>query len=337
MRDVQTFLTPEGSQPVAPEDPHATTTPEGSQRVFRVRDCSGKPGAPSSALDMESPQEPKALLITYPASSKKGKAVKTFLWGGSALLLIACSKPAAKNVEARAVFTIPRIAQAIDSLPTDSLVHSDHLDVANVNYWGKFRFSNSIDLQSHSDSFPRLDHIESGPWLGSRDSISTDGLQLVMDYSTTISLKDHPSRIGAKYPVFLVNETTKPKVLWGKESRVYAIQEAVDSSGRWRPIEGKPYNGDGYGQWGEVIRPGQFVAFGMTKYAGDYKTRIRVRLVNDEAIYVSQPVRGAINYAQFRMKPDTYFFKLMQKEPIKTIVTSFYGALPLEYKPRHFE
>jgi|GEM_PF-2196439 len=49
MRDVQVFLTPEGSQPVAPESQCTTTTPEGSQRVFRVRDSSGKPGAPSSA------------------------------------------------------------------------------------------------------------------------------------------------------------------------------------------------------------------------------------------------------------------------------------------------
>jgi len=38
-------LTPEGSQPLEQERPKAATTPEGSPPLFRVRDCSGKPGA----------------------------------------------------------------------------------------------------------------------------------------------------------------------------------------------------------------------------------------------------------------------------------------------------
>ena len=265
------------------------------------------------------------------------RAIKAFFCAGSALLLVACSKPAEKTVEVRAAFTIPRILQAIDSLPTDSLVHSDHLDRAMVEYWGKFQSTSSIDLETRHDTFPREDHIDGGPWLRSRDSIGTDGLQLSLDYATTILLKDPHFNTGPKYPVFLYNETTKSKVLWGKDGRLFAIQEAIDSSGRWRPIEGRPNDFCGNGRWGEVIRPGQFVAFGMTKYSGDYQTRLRVRLLNDEAIYVSQPVPGSINYAQFRLKPDTYFFDAMKREPLGTIVVDFYGALPFEYKPRDFE
>lgn len=262
------------------------------------------------------------------------RAIRECYWVGCTLALVACSKPAGTNAEAHEAFAIPKLAQAMDFLPDDSLIHSDQLDAAMVEYWGKFRFASSIDLKADLVTLPREDYIEAGPWRGSRDSIGTDGLQLALDYSTAILLKDpHLINTGPKYPVYLFNETTKSKVLWGKDGHVFAIQEAIDSSGQWSPIEGRPYDFCGNGRWGEVIRPGQFAVFGMTKYAGDYDTKIRVRLVNGDATYVSQPIHGKINYAQFRLKPDTYFFKFMREKPLEAIIVDFYGAWPLDYEP----
>ena len=251
---------------------------------------------------------------------------------------MACSKPEASKQDSRAAFSIPRIAQAKDSISSDSLVHTDHLEVASIRYWGKFRFAESINLTAKPDSFPSGDHIHGGPNNSRLDpTIGTDGLQIASVYAATIVISDGYSGGASKYPVFLYNETTRPKVLWGKESRVFAIQEAVDSSGWWRPIEGTPNFSDGFGQWGEVIHPGQFVAFGMTKYEGNYETELRIRLLNGNMMYVSQPVRGDINYAQFRLEPSSYYSELMAKDPLTTIIRSFYWSVPLEYKPTEEE
>ncbi len=262
----------------------------------------------------------------------------SFLLVGSTLLIMSCSNLEANKPEARAAFSIPRIAQAMDSISTDSLVHMNYLDAARIRYWGKFRFAGSLDLDAERDSFPREDHIRSGPYYSRIDpSIGTDGLQITSDYSSTILINDGYSGDGPKYPVFLYNETTRPKVLWGKDSRVFALQEAVDSSGQWRPIEGAPNFSDGFGQWGEVIRPGQFVVFGMTKYAGNYQTALRIRLINGSTAYVSQPVRAYINYDQFRLESGSYYSELMARDPHTTILRSFYWSVPLEYKPTEAE
>lgn len=229
-------------------------------------------------------------------------------------------------------FATPQVKQANDSL-NERLAHRDHLDAAWVSYIGRYKFGSKVDLKNERDSMEYQDLIEEGLAMRrSRDSVSTDGLQLMMDYPTTFKLEDPYMKTDAQYPVYIYNETSGPKILWGKDRRVFAIQEALDSSGTWRPIEGQPFDFCGNGRWGMIIHPGEFALFGMIKYSGDYETKIRVRLVNGSSIYTSQPVKAKINYAQFKLEPDGFLAKELNENPVQAIQTWFCGSIPLDFK-----
>ncbi|MBS1941056.1 MAG: hypothetical protein JST38_09285 [Bacteroidetes bacterium] len=247
---------------------------------------------------------------------------------------LGCSQPHATSIETEVPrkFAIPQLQQTDSSL-NGHLAHRDHLDAAWVSYVGKFKFNSKVYLQNERDSIPPGDFIDKGTaMMRSRDSVSTDGLQLMIDYPTTFILKDPFLKKDPQYPAYLYNETSGPKVIWGKDSRLFAIQEALDSSGIWRPIEGQPFDFCGNGRWGTVIHPGEFAVFGMVKYSGDYETKIRVRLVNGNSMYTSQPVKAKINYAQFKLEPDGYFSKELNEDPVQAIQHRFYGSIPLEFK-----
>ena len=289
-----------------------------------------------SAASLPAGQAGPRFAVGFPLRSLTRNALGRLLplYSPAVFLGLGCSQPNSTSIQADAPrqFAIPQFQQANDSL-NEHLAHRDHLDAAWVSYVGKFKFNSKVDLKNERDSMPPGDFIDEGAaMMRSRDSVSTVGLQLMMDYQTTFMLEDPFLKMDAQYPVYLYNETSGPKVLWGKDSRLFAIQEALDASGIWRPIEGQPFDFCGNGRWGTVIHPGEFAVFGMVKYSGDYETKIRVRLVNGNSVYTSQPVKAKINYAQFKLEPDGYFSKNLNEDPVQAIQHWFYGSIPLEFK-----
>ncbi|MBK9525698.1 MAG: hypothetical protein IPO39_13415 [Bacteroidetes bacterium] len=166
----------------------------------------------------------------------------------------------------------------------------------------------------------------------SSDTLRTDGFEIYSDYKTKVSKIDYTGMKGKYfYPVYLVNQTPTTKVMIGKDSYVFAIQEALDTNHDWRPIEGRGFEFCGNGYWGLKIYPKEFLTFLMPKYQGNYKTKIRVRIKIGDIIYVSKPFEGTINEKQFyHNKKDDYHYKRLLENRASAIQHLFYGAEPLE-------
>jgi hypothetical protein len=85
--------------------------------------------------------------------------------------------------------------------------------------------------------------------------------------------------------------------------------------------------------WSTTLSPKEYVVFFVPKYAGNYKTKIRVRLRIGGKLLFSEPITGYISMKQFLLgKAD----KKRQLENIQYIKDDFYGTLPFEFDNETF-
>ena len=169
-----------------------------------------------------------------------------------------------------------------------------------------------------------------------QDSLSHytgSGLQLVpvpQIHLANLSTFRYSSENATFFPVFLTNETSTPLALQGQNSYLFAIQEAKDSTGIWRPIETRVMRSCTTGPWARKIMPQHFAVFLMPKYAGEFETELRVRFRNGTQILVSQSYKGSINYQQFSLPgEDLYYAKFYRKQRYYFVKDCF-GSIPLD-------
>ena len=234
----------------------------------------------------------------------------------------------------RQVFKIPTIVNAVDSnRVTFFNVDSCNPRIGYILYKGKFTDTlintDSIDYDYREDSTT----IKLLRYEYKQDSFRSDGFQIYTDYKTTIA----EDSFYTSYPMYMVNETSNPKVLWAY-ARDVVSHEALDSNNTWRPIE---YNSDVCGIWCKYgfeplavnVEPGEYVMYLLPKYSGDYKTKLRVRIrAFGEHVYVSEPFEGRINYSQFYVQKNTClhtYLKYGRREYV--IKQGFSGTVPLGY------
>ncbi|MBD2769662.1 hypothetical protein IC235_17365 [Hymenobacter sp. BT664] len=201
---------------------------------------------------------------------------------------------------------------------------------------GRFGFARRIDL-THPDTLGQ-DLAEQGypsyRAFQRADSLNTDGLEVVADYRHEL-VYQRPGAFPANlahlfparrtYPVYVANSTSHPKLLYGKDKHVFAVQEALDRAGRWRPIESQGPDFCGNGHWILKIRPRQMAVFLVDKYAGNFATMLRVRVQNGESRYVSAPFAGRISEGQFRLPLRDYE---VLKRNLSAVDDFYYGAVP---------
>lgn len=197
-------------------------------------------------------------------------------------------------------------------------------------FLGKFPFSTNLAIDNQQHFIADEDYL-----FYSGDSIETyggDGLQLIP--APQIKLAELPYyRLddSAHFPVFIVNETPLTKTIEGKDGHLFAIQEAKDSNGMWRPIEQRGFDFCGNGRWGLKIYPQEYGVFLMPLYEGSYFTELRVRFRNGDNIIISKSYKGMINYDQFYFEPDSEMKKHITHSPLAIVNVTFYGSYPLEY------
>ena len=222
------------------------------------------------------------------------------------------------------------VVQVIDTAAIE-LTPVYNLEMAHPIFSGKFQFGDTVNLDASTRSGYEGDFVEEPRMILGGDTMSTDGLQIVADYRTIV----HPAvdylRTESHYPVYVFNESSRAEFLSGKDTHVFAIQEALDVSGWWRPIEGRSFDFCGNGRWALCVRPNEFVLFSMRRYTGGFKTKLRIRLVNGSATYVSEPFEGEINFKQFLVEPNGYFYEELAKDRADAISWIFYGSVPLSY------
>lgn len=93
--------------------------------------------------------------------------------------------------------------------------------------------------------------------------------------------------------------------------RITLIQEAVDQNGIWRPIE----ISDNYLQCGNTdhgnisLQPGEFIEIYPRKYCGNIKTKLRMKILTDKGIVISEEYEGFVNPSQFDLNKITYKYR----------------------------
>lgn len=176
---------------------------------------------------------------------------------------------------------------------------------------GKYNFQTSrIDLkrQDYQQS-PFIELSKNKDFLfedyGDRREIDANGFELIVDYDQTVFYNPLPKgcRAFEKYfPVFLVNSTNSPKIFNGKDSHVYAIQEAYYCEKYdWKPLEYIVPAMCGNGRWSLIVNPHEFVLILMRKYSGEELGEMRLRIKSAESIYVSASYQGRFNFDQYKI------------------------------------
>lgn len=106
---------------------------------------------------------------------------------------------------------------------------------------------------------------------------------LIYNNSNTAAIVDDPSDMMSEYKV---------------------IQEAMDTDGKWKPIEFHyNFSGCGFGDVYKKFLPKHYMALGLIKYKGNFKTKLRVKFSYRYQIYYSNEFYGTINRSQFDNKP----------------------------------
>jgi hypothetical protein len=98
-----------------------------------------------------------------------------------------------------------------------------------------------------------------------------------------------------------------------QDSRIVAVQQAMDSSGNWVSVEHFIHSDCGNSYSSARIRKNQSYQFKIAKYEGNYQTKMRLKaLINGQILY-SNEFTGNINYEQLnsiynKKKKDEYLF-----------------------------
>ncbi|WP_027418195.1 hypothetical protein [Crocinitomix catalasitica] len=108
-----------------------------------------------------------------------------------------------------------------------------------------------------------------------------------------------------KTPVFIVNNTDIIQGIEHHDGRLLVIQEALTEHGEWQPIEYFIYSGCGNSFGVNPLNPASYLMFGIPKYNGDFKTKLRVRLRTNNNTILSNEFDGNINKTQLTpIEPD---------------------------------
>lgn len=226
-------------------------------------------------------------------------------------------------------FQVPTVFQP--DAPQPLVPHrSEQLHPIAPTFLGIYPFSKTLPI--HPDR----------QWLGeahnffAQDSLTYytgSGLQIIP--APQIQLADLPvfryrNDKTTFFPVFLINETSTTLAVQGQNSYLFAIQEAKDSNGIWRPIETRAMPSCTTGPWARKIAPQHFAVFIMPKYAGEYETELRTRVRNGTQILVSPSYLGNINYRQFFLPKEEEFYAEVYRKWPDYFVKDCFGSIPLD-------
>ncbi len=234
------------------------------------------------------------------------------------------------------VFALPGVFQ-YDNTFKDSVTYfkSDCINDATTFFIDKYKFQDTVKIDNEGErspyNGPELISGDSASLRRLRDSLSSDGFQIIPDYNMSIPVNwSLNSKSGLYYPIYVVNETNSNKLFTARDRYVSAIQEAKDRKGKWRPIESKKFDFIGNGRWALIIHPYEYALFITAKYEGPYKTLIRIRMRIGDVTYLSKAFEGSIDEKQFYLKKDSYQYNEFKKDVSASITRRFLGAVPLE-------
>ncbi|MBW1296336.1 hypothetical protein [Aquimarina litoralis] len=110
-----------------------------------------------------------------------------------------------------------------------------------------------------------------------------------------------------KISVYIQNNTSDTISISHQDYKIHILQEAMDKEGIWKPIEYWESSDCGV-SFGKIkIEPNGVIETKSTKYNGDFKTKIRFKLSENNKVYYSNAIEGNINLNKFIIPNDFSF------------------------------
>lgn len=109
--------------------------------------------------------------------------------------------------------------------------------------------------------------------------------------------------------VIVANTTAEQQSFAAQDSRLYIVQEALDTDGKWKAVEYLPSSWCGNSYHNVFLAPGDFWEFAAAKFHGKQKTKLRFRLQTktdkQKVAYIySNEFEGSINPKQFTVQKE---------------------------------
>ncbi len=255
-------------------------------------------------------------------------AMQVFVSSCILLLLMACTSSEQVNTPTK-IFTKPAVVQP-DTTDTLRYFKEEFIKGQFPTLLNKYTFTDTLRLslgRIRKDTSFRKDYLEEYI----PDTLHTDGFEIIPDYTTNLYNSWYLAPLGnCYYPVYIVNQAHTVKCFVGKDGYIFGIQEALDTAGKWRPIEHKGPDFCGNGYFTLRVHPKEFLIVLFPKYSGNYHTKLRVRIINHDTLYVSKPYEGIIDKKQFYLNRDRMPYSSLMENPEEVVAEWFYGAEPLE-------
>ena len=196
---------------------------------------------------------------------------------------------------------------------------------------GKFKFGDTINFTKlGQQEMSEQDYLWEVQNAYDSDSLSSDGLQIIPDYKTSIAYSRYEPTNRLYFPVYVVNESYEPRIFFGKDSHGFAIQEAIDTSdySLWHPIESTGYDFCGNGRFRKKLNPKEFLIFLLPKYSGSDTTSLRIRFQIGESVFISKTFTGIINPKQFDINKKDWIYDRLKESKGNAASVIFYGGRP---------
>ena len=114
------------------------------------------------------------------------------------------------------------------------------------------------------------------------------------------------------FSIYIKNNSKDTLKLQTQDWHSYIIQEAKDNNGNWKPIEYWSYSDCGNSYGSEKMEPEKIIKTESEKYSGDFKTKIRFKLNQNDEIYYSNQIDCNINLSKFEISTElkeNYLYK----------------------------
>lgn len=102
------------------------------------------------------------------------------------------------------------------------------------------------------------------------------------------------------FSIYVKNNGQKDVLLIPQDNKLTLIQEALTPDKKWKPIELWVNSDCGMSYLKKInVRSGEIIGVRSKKYKGNFKTKIRFKLLIDKKVYYSNSITASINKSKF--------------------------------------
>lgn len=102
------------------------------------------------------------------------------------------------------------------------------------------------------------------------------------------------------FSIYVKNNGQKDVLLIPQDNKLTLIQEALTQDKKWKPIEFWVNSDCGMSYLKKInVRSGEIIGVSSKKYKGNFKTKIRFKLLIDKKVYYSNSITASINKSKF--------------------------------------